>query len=42
VIAAERTTLSEAVTRYLRDVTPLKKGAVQETRRIKAWLESDL
>ena len=34
---AERTILSEALDRYARERTPLKKGAVQETNRIKAW-----
>ncbi len=34
---AERTTLGEALTRYERDVTPAKRGATQEMKRIKAW-----
>lgn len=34
---AENTTLSEALDRYLREVTPRKKGADRETDRIKRW-----
>lgn len=33
---AERTTLKEALERYLKEVTPQKKGRKQETNRIKA------
>jgi hypothetical protein len=35
---AEDTTLGEALERYLREVTPTKKGAEQEGRRIQAWM----
>lgn len=35
---AENTTLREALERYMRDVTPLKKGAGREINRIKKWL----
>lgn len=35
---AETTTLGEALTRYLSEITPNKKGASQEERRIQAWL----
>lgn len=31
-------TLGDALTRYLRDVTPTKRGAKYEERRIKSWL----
>lgn len=31
-------TLGEALERYLKDITPAKKGRVQEERRIRAWL----
>ena len=36
-VEAERTTLYEALERYLREVTPGKKGARREQDRIKAW-----
>ena len=39
---AKRTTLGEALERYLAEVTPGKKGAKQETNRIKAWLRDSL
>jgi integrase len=39
---AERTTLAEALTRYMQEVTPSKKGAQRETDRIKRWLEHPL
>jgi len=39
---AESTTLKDALTRYLDEVTPTKKGAKQETDRIKAWMKHDL
>lgn len=39
---AERTTLHEALERYLREVTPHKKGAKQEATRIKALLQRPL
>jgi integrase len=39
---ARRTTLVEALERYLAEVTPLKKGAKQERVRIKAWLRDPL
>ncbi len=34
---AERTTLNEALDRYLAEVTPTKKGKVQETTLINRW-----
>ena len=34
---AERTTLTEALDRYAREVTPGKKGAAKELNRIKLW-----
>ncbi|MDR3644369.1 MAG: site-specific integrase [Clostridia bacterium] len=34
---AEATTLAAALTRYYKEVTPTKKGAMQERRRINAW-----
>jgi len=39
---AQRTTLREALERYLREITPAKKGAVRERSRIKAWKENPL
>jgi integrase len=36
---AEATTLGETLERYLREVTPRKKGAKREAARIKVWLE---
>jgi integrase len=39
---AERTTLTEALERYLREVTPKKKGRVREERRVKAWMKHAL
>jgi hypothetical protein len=39
---AKRTTLGEALERYLAEVTPAKKGAKQETNRIQAWLRDPL
>lgn len=39
---AENTTLAEALTRYMQEVTPSKKGAQRETDRIKRWLEHPL
>jgi integrase len=39
---AERTTLKEALTWYLEEVTPTKKGAFQETSRIKQLLKTRL
>ncbi len=39
---AERTTLEESLSRYLREVTPNKKGEVQERRRVKAWQRDPL
>jgi hypothetical protein len=39
---ARRTTLGEALERYLVEVTPLKKGAKQERVRIRAWLRDPL
>jgi integrase len=37
---AESTTLSEALSRYLSEVTPAKKGAKQEAVRIEKWKNS--
>ncbi|WP_459867546.1 hypothetical protein [Endothiovibrio diazotrophicus] len=34
---AEQTTLGEALKRYLREVTPAKKGADQGKRKIRLW-----
>ena len=34
---AETTTLKQALERYLKEVTPAKKGASEETYRIKTW-----
>ena len=34
---AERTTLGEALERFLREVTPTKKGVSREARRIRRW-----
>ncbi len=39
---AESTTLKEALQRYLNEITPTKKGARQESNRIKIWMEHDL
>lgn len=39
---AESTTLGAALERYRREVSPHKKGAHQEAKRIKLWLRSDL
>lgn len=39
---AESTTLSEALDRYLREITPHKKGAKQETLRINRWKKHPL
>lgn len=39
---AETTTLAEALTRYLTEITPNKKGAKQEASRIKGWLRHPL
>ena len=39
---ARRTTLGEALERYLAEVTPLKKGAKQERVRIQAWMRDPL
>ena len=35
-------TLSEALSRYLRDVVPTKKGEKQEAQRVNKWLEHQL
>lgn len=40
--AAESTTLSEILNRYLVEITPNKKGASIERYRINAWLKNDL
>ncbi len=39
---AESTTLKEALQRYLNEITPTKKGARQESDRVKVWMEHDL
>ncbi|MHB1301804.1 MAG: tyrosine-type recombinase/integrase [Burkholderiales bacterium] len=39
---AESTTLAEALGRYLKEVTPLKKGAKREEQRISQWLKDPL
>lgn len=39
---AEATTLGSALERYMREVTPQKKGAHQETKRIRLWLKTGL
>ena len=39
---AESTTLKEALQRYLTEITPTKKGAKQESDRVKVWMEHDL
>lgn len=39
---AEKTTLREALERYLKEVTPTKKGAKQEANRIKNLMETRL
>ncbi|ROT44710.1 site-specific integrase [Pusillimonas sp. NJUB218] len=39
---AERTTLSEALNRYLQEVVPTKRHPYQESRRISRWLDNDL
>lgn len=38
----ERTTLAEALTRYMTDILPAKKGSRQDGYRIQRWLRSDL
>ena len=39
---AERTTLKQALLRYLREVTPGKKGRALEARRVKSWMQHPL
>lgn len=39
---SERTLLSEALERYLRERVPDKKGACQETNRVRAWMRDPL
>ena len=39
---AENTTLSEALDRYEREVIPAKKGALQESSRIRIWKRTPL
>lgn len=39
---AEATTLKQALQRYLKEITPHKKGAKQETNRIKVWMKRPL
>jgi len=39
---AEHTTLKEALERYLREVTPTKKGKVREASRINVWIKHPL
>src|SRR5215470_12304677 len=38
----QRTTLSEALQRYLREITPNKKGWKREQDRVKAWMKHPL
>ena len=38
----ERTTLNEALDRYLREVVPLKKGKKREADRVKTWMKHPL
>lgn len=40
--AAERLTLDKALEQYSREITPSKKGSVQETYRINAWRATKL
>src|SRR5689334_3161302 len=39
---AQRSTLREALERYLREETPKKKGVVREQNRVKAWMQHPL
>lgn len=39
---AERTTLKEALERYLREATPRKKSRDREERRVRAWMKHPL
>jgi integrase len=39
---ADRTTLNEALERYLREVVPMKKGKKREADRVKAWIKDPL
>lgn len=39
---ATRTTLREALDRYLREITPRKKGRRREESRVKAWMHNPL
>jgi integrase len=39
---ADRTTLKEALERYLREVVPLKKGKKREADRVKTWMKHPL
>jgi len=39
---AGRTTLREALERYLREITPAKKGAKREADRVKQWMKNPL
>jgi len=41
-VEAERTTLREALERYLEEVTPRKKGAAREQVRIERWMDNHL
>ena len=41
-LQAERTTLKQALQRYLREVTPGKKGRALEARRVKSWMQHPL
>lgn len=40
--AAERTTLKEALERYVQEVVPLKRHPAQEIGRVNRWLKNDL
>jgi len=39
---AEDTTLAEALQRYQKEITPHKKGAIQECNRIDLWIKHPL
>ena len=41
-LQAERTTLKQALQRYLREVTPGKKSRALEARRVKSWMQHPL
>jgi hypothetical protein len=41
-VEADKTTLAELLTRYLKEITPQKKHPSVETYRIKTWLKTSL